>query len=286
MKTQGTLSATFRGLLPFLERHGVGATNIRVQAYLRFLDHFERDDLQVYGETVMPYLRELHEINFALLVYRDNNLALPETVVKAAFAGPALQSGDAQTDRSRNIMVHLRVAIYFMLAGYTVELDQDCDVVATANGFRFLIECKRLYSEKKVRVRFKEARDQLRRRFDAFNDGLQCRGIVWLDPSPIILRQFNYYMAYSKVSALQAARFDLLEFRKQSLQDCWDEADPRVLACVCQMVWPYRASMSGGISTGFTSIVTPMHELAPEDDQRVKVFFDSLFNLEKASALS
>lgn len=282
---QGTLAATFRELLPFLEGHGVGTSNMRVQAYLRFLDHFERDDLQAYGEYVMPYLRELHEINFALRVYRDNKIALPESVVKAAFAGPALQSGDAETDRSRNIMVHLRVAFYFMLAGYAVELDQDCDVVATANGVRFLIECKRLYSEKKACVRFREARDQLSRRFESFSDGIQCRGIVWLDPSPIILREFNYYMAYSSVSALQAARFDLLEFRSNVLEGCWGGADPRVLACVCQMVWPYRASMTGGISTGFTSVVTAMHDLAPEDDQKVKAFFDSLFDLEKASAI-
>lgn len=280
-----TPAAAFRGLLPFLDRHGVGASNIRVQAYLRFLDHLERDDLQAYGETVMPYLRELHEVNFALQIYRDNNIALPESVVKAAFAGPALQSGDAHTDRSRNIMVHLRVAIYFKLAGYAVELDQDCDVVATAKGIRYLIECKRLYSEKKATVRFKEARDQLHRRFESYDDGIQSRGIVWLDPSPIILRQFNYYMAYSNVSALQAARFDLLEFRREVLHNLWEDSDPRVLACVCQMVWPYRASMKGGISTGFTSIITPREDLTPEENTRVEAFFDSLFNLESASAL-
>lgn len=233
----------------------------------------------------MPYLRELHEIVFALSLYRSNNVSLPESVVRAAFAGSALQSGDAETDRSRNIMVHLRVAFYFKLAGYSVELDQDCDVVATGDGVRFLIECKRLYSEKKACTRFREAQVQLGRRFDQYDDGMESRGIVWLDPSPIILQRFNYYMAYSKVSALQAARFDLIEFRNQVLANCSVTGDSRVLAYVCQMVWPYRASMDGGISTGFTSIISPMRQLPPEDDQKVKAFFESLFSLEKATSL-
>lgn len=147
------------------------------------------------------------------------------------------------------------------------------------------MECKRLYSEKKACSRIKEAQNQLGRRFEQYKDGLEPRGIVWLDPSPIILRGFNYYMAYSRVSALQAARFDLIEFRSQVLAACAAPADSRVLAHVCQMVWPYRASMTAAISTGFTSIISPANELGEEDDRRVKQFFDSLFNLEKAASL-
>lgn len=285
MENLSLLAGAFRDLLPYLETHGVGRSNVRIQSYLRFLDDFDRDNLKSYGESVMPYLRELHEIAFALQIYRDNKIQLPEHVLRAAFAGPTLESGDPEKDRSRNIMVHLRVGFYFMLAGYSVELDQECDVVATGQGVRFVIECKRLYSEKKVRTRLLEAQSQLGRRFDQYSDGIECRGIVWLDPSPIILRGFNYYMAYSRASALQAARFDLLEFRTQELSRCQYSVDPRVLAVVCQMVWPYRASMNGGISTGFTSIITPTRQLPPDDDKKVKAFFDSLFDLEKAAAL-
>lgn len=101
---QPTLAGTFRRLLPTLERHGISRANVRVQAYLRFLEHFERDDLASYGEQVMLYLRELHEIVFALQLYVGNNVSLPTHVIGAAFDGPPLQTGDAETDRSRNIM--------------------------------------------------------------------------------------------------------------------------------------------------------------------------------------
>ena len=278
------LRETFQGLMPLLDAYGVDARNVRRQAYLRFLEDWKADRLSSYDQAeVVRLMRELHEVVFVLDTLATNKIAVPNKLIRASFEGHPTPLNDPESDRSRNYILELRVAIYFLRLGYTVLLDQDCDVVAEREGRRFFIECKRLYSENKVHDRTKEAFVQVLRRLASAEKGKQDRAIVWVDPSPIILKYCPFYMAATKVAALQAARYDLLEFQRRYLPRPRLPQDRRVIALILQMVWPSRCSLDQAINTGFTALVTPGHEnLSGTDAIFVRKLFDQLFELDEA----
>lgn len=286
--TYPNLRETFQRSLPILEQHGIGSRNVRRSAYLKFLEDWHADQLHSYDpDDVTQLLRELHEIAFVLETFVTNKLPLPGPLLRAAFEGSPLPFHDPERDKSRNYMLHLHVAIYFLRLGYDVALDRECDVVAGRGKKRFFVECKRLYSERKVCARAKEAYHQVLKRLAAAGNSRRDRGIVWLDPSPIMLRHCQFYMAFTRTGALQAARYDLIEFRRRFIGSCSLPQDKRVAALVLQMVWPSRSGLDAPITTGFTSLVTPGHPRPGFLQQFfLKRFFHQLFALDANSALS
>lgn len=273
---------TFENLLPILDQHGVDARNVRRQTYSKFLDDWKANRLESYEpSSVTQLMREVLEVVFVLDTFTNNSFPIPTRLVQAAFGGGPLTLNDPEADRARNFMLELRVAIYFLRFGFAVLLDQDCDVIAERGGKRFFIECKRLYSENKVQNRVKEAFSQLAKRLNSADPDHDNRGIAWFDPTPIILRYCPFYMAATKLAALQAARVDLLEFQRRNIDLRAAPNDARVIALVFQMVFPSRCSLDESLMTGFTSLVLPGNPSLTDDDERfVTKLFDDLFELD------
>ena len=250
----------FIQLLPLLDEHGIGPQNIRRRAYVKYLEDRKKGRIADYKlEMALLLMREIHEIIFVLDTFVTNNIPIPGRLLRAAFSGHPIQSSDPQGDRSRNYMLHLRAATYFLNIGYAIILDDQCDVVAEKGGKRYFVECKRLYSEKKVMDRVKEAYSQLTRRLDTspLSKRRMTRGIVWVDPSPILLRKCRFYMAATRTGASLAARHDLVEFHKRFIRLESFHTDKRVLALILQMIWASQASMDDSTHTGFTCFATP-----------------------------
>ncbi|EIJ36954.1 hypothetical protein [Thiothrix nivea] len=279
------VKVTFSEIIHFLENHGISKNNIRIREYQRFIKHMDDGDVDQHyeREQIIFLWRELHEVLFVFDTILKNNIPLPSDLIKKSLEGQPLPTGNAEKDKSRNYLLELRASIYFLRLGYQIHMSSDCDIIAENKKDIYFIECKRLYSIKKVDLRITEAYEQLQKRFDDINTKKNKRGIIWADPSPIMLRDVFMYSAFSRGGAQQAVRYDLLEFSKRYITKSSQYTDKRIFSIVLQMVWPSYTGSKDGIVTGFTSFVMPLHKkIGFFNMVRTKSLFDELFKIEEA----
>lgn len=264
-------------LLPFLYSQGISKNNIRLLGYMNFLERFDRKQTND-GTEVARYWREINEVIFVIRKLRLNPKGFPNALIVKCFEGQELVNGTPENDRGRNYMLEARAAIYFLNRGYDISLETECDVVARSKETTYYIECKRLYSESKVRLRRAEAYDQIIKRFSDEDDQKNKRGIIWIDPSAIILKSCLMYVTGSEVAAIAAARADLIYFAEKHLGDIPGQDDTRMLGMVTQMVFPAHIGEKEGVLTGFTNIFSPINRrsLSEERHQEMRKLFENL----------
>lgn len=251
------LIARFHSVVDYLHSIGIDRRNVRIQAYGDFLDALAKDVQPVEPEEAMRLWREVHEMTWVLTVFQKSNATPPVELLRRSFTGPPLETygGDA----GRNFFLELRAAIYFLRAGYTVTLGEDCDVIAMRKKRRVFVECKRLYSEGKTRERIKKCYRQLKTRLESADGGYRNYGVAWIDPSAAMQKHYFVYTAYSDAGARDAARADLVAFWDKWIARAYAGSEKRIFAMVLQMVWPSWIAGAQGIRTGFTSYVVPSH---------------------------
>lgn len=249
---------TFEQVANYLIKHGVKSSNVRIKSYREFLEKISIDN---YVETKVgdasKLWREVHEILLVITTFINHNIHPPSELLIKAFDGRPLD--EYTHDAGRNFFLELRAAIYFLRAGYEVTLDEDCDIIAIRKKRRIFIECKRIYSEKKVRDRIQKCYAQLAKRLSTADKKFSNHAVAWIDPSPAMQKQHFLYTAYSERGVRNAAAADLMEFWKQWVSMHEHDCDTRIFAMVMQVVWPGWVS-GVGVRTGFTSLVVPAHK--------------------------
>ena len=237
---------------------GINRSNIRIQAYQEFIENVSDDQ----GDSIDPIQatrlwREINELVFVLTVFKENNITPPIDLLRRSFDGQPLE--EYKDDSGRNYFLQLRAAIYFLRAGYRIDLNDNCDVIAIRKHDRIFIECKRLYSEKKARERVHKCYQQLKTRLASSNSQYNNLGLAWIDPSPAMQKNNYFYTAYSQAGARQAVQMDLLFFWRHWIANAYTGDERRIFAVVLQMVWPGLVAESKEFITGFTSYVLPGH---------------------------
>jgi len=251
------LRDSLHSVAEFVFSLGVNRSNVRIQAYRKFLDAISDDDSSLDPIISMRLWREIHEFTWVLTVFMDNKFKPPTELLKRSLDGKPLE--EYQDEAGRNFFLQLRAAIYFLRVGYKIELTSDCDVVAIRNRDRIFIECKRLYSEKKARDRVRQCYQQLETRLACADRRYKNLGLAWVDPSPAMQKHYFVYTAYSEAGARHAARTDLSVFSKQWIAGAYEGNEKRIFAMILQMVWPSWVAGTAGVLTGFTSLVIPGH---------------------------
>ena len=250
----GKTVEAFERVTSFLKKTGVRPDNARLLAYREFLRDIKNlEPAKTDTLNATRLWREVHEIIFVIEIFIHNNITPPAELVVRSFNGKPLEEY-SQTE-GRNFFLELRASIYFIAAGYSVMLDQQCDIVATKGKDRIFVECKRLYSEGKARDRVNECHAQLDKRLAEADGTYRNHGLAWIDPSPAMQKHYFVYTAYSELGGRLAARTDLKVFWSDHVNTV-PLHDKRILAVVLQMVWPgWIAGV--GIRTGFTSLIIP-----------------------------
>jgi len=114
-------------------------------------------DLRLY------VLREVHELMWILKGLKKH---LPKGIEKKLIevvGGRDFAALD-QDSSSRNTQFELRIASYFCQAGYSVDMSNLTDVVASHDRTTYFVECKRVTSFDALIKRLKHAKKQLRTR--------------------------------------------------------------------------------------------------------------------------
>lgn len=68
---------------------------------------------------------------------------------------------NAQDGASRNFLFELLIASFFSEKGYAITFNSDTDVLATKDGIKIYVECKKCYSVNKIEKNLKKAHRQL-----------------------------------------------------------------------------------------------------------------------------
>jgi len=173
-------------LIEYLEMKGIRARQTRLGEYESLLQRLLSSNYndKEMEDKLLLVMRELDEWSW---IYRGLMKAEPEgslELLRQAVDGVAFAKDESTNTRPRNTQLELRVASYFLQAGFPVSFSGLSDLVVDVEGFPVFVECKRLNSPKQVDKRAKEAARQLRHRYKSTL--VASYGLVVLDISRII----------------------------------------------------------------------------------------------------
>ena len=164
-------------LRSFLEGRGIQTKNTRLDRYQKYLKLASETGLENFDPRSIFknvtddrfqhgldwYLYVLREVDELMLILKGLKQYVPNGVderLTKIVGGSDFAALDKNTE-SRNIQFELRVASYFCLAGFLVDLTTDTDIIASKGRYHFYIECKRVSNSKQLEENLLKAKQQL-----------------------------------------------------------------------------------------------------------------------------
>lgn len=138
-------------------------------------------DLQLY------VLREAHEIVWILKGLKKHLPKGVEEKLKQVVGGRDFAALDKDSS-SRNTQFELRIASYFCQAGYSVDMSNRTDIVATHDRTTYFVECKRVTSSGALNRRLKEAKKQLKTRLTRYTLIPREFGVIAIDVTKVAFK--------------------------------------------------------------------------------------------------
>lgn len=256
----------------FLESRGLRVAPTRVGQYLkafsrfatangvRALEHHEFDE----------YLFTLREVDELLWVFKGLKTAEPPGALEKlemALGGSSLSREDMDST-ARNYLFELRIASYFLQAGFQVNMAGAPDVTACFDGQTVCIECKRPESPSKLQSRTKEAFRQLQRRF---NEAAPSRvfGLAALDFGRILHPGQGLSIGVTAQYARDGLRAQLVKLDDEYRFARVFRSDARIVSVWLQVPVPVLHLAEAQPATRFSSLHLP---LVPEFGETRRVF--------------
>jgi aspartyl-tRNA(Asn)/glutamyl-tRNA(Gln) amidotransferase subunit B len=167
---------------------------------------------------------------------RDVDPASLNDRLRKAFKGPILPTGeDFNTNEARNTMFELALASFLSSAGFEVKLSKESDVEARIGNLRFVIECKRLLSEKRFEEQLSKASKQLSGFLDRNPDGM---GLIAVDVTKLKNRGEGIYVAANS----KVAKIELGNMLETTLRENWNSLkrvnDKRIIGLLLYLHTP------------------------------------------------
>jgi hypothetical protein len=255
----------------WFETFGLNINRSRIGEYKRFLENFiasealdnDVKDKEQYVKY-FHFLRESQEITWIYQGLRRIESTHFIATFKKSLGGNAFISNDKITDSSRDYQFELRIASYFLMSGFNVDLSGDADIVIRLPNYTVYIECKRLKSKKNFHKRLSEANSQLRNRYISHQDNTKAIGIVVLDVGLMANpeSEFAYFETHREVTEFlhnQVSTFiETANLRKYFVKD------KRTIAVWTHMMCPAITVEPPNVAVRFQSLVKPFVSLHGE----------------------
>jgi hypothetical protein len=258
----------------WLGERGIDASRGRFGAYRNFLRELPLDESWSAGPTLDRFVFVRREVTELLWIYNGLRLFEPPGalgLLQDALGGSATAAEDAQNRHARNVQFELRIAVYFVKAGFQVDMSTPSDVVVSVDQVDVLVECKRLRSHNQVARRMKKAARQLRLGYG--RSGLRRRyGLVALDVSQVIHPRQGLASANSRNDGRDGIRAQLLQFIEEFEIKAPFAADRHLLSIWTQCLTPCVHGSPPEITTRFSSI----HTVMARPGSNAAVVFNSL----------
>ncbi len=241
-------------LIKYLEEKGINAKRSRLGRYTEFYDRYlaEKCSEQEVRDHLLFVMREMDEWSW---IFRGLTVNEPDgflELLKIAIGGPAYAKEETENTRPRNIQLELRVASYFIQAGYEVSFSGIEDLLVKVGRYPVFIECKRVGSEKQIRKRAKEAVKQLQRRYAGARG--PSYGLAVLDVGRIIHPMQGIAMGANEIVARDGLRAQLEKLdRENDTSDIFSK-DRRLIAVWQQVIAPTIHEEEHDIATRFSSL--------------------------------
>lgn len=247
----------FDKLIKWLEELEIRTDIGRISEYKKFINSIrsKQENYLLYLPIIANYNKEILELIWIYKNFFDFEINTKlRNFIKSTLKGAILPNYESsKKDDSRNYLLELRVASYLLKSNFKIDLEQDCDVVASRNNVKLYIECKKIHSISMLQKRVKEAENQLDKRLKNDNSKTAKIGIIWLDLSSIIANELGIYSSYYRHVSRISAIADLEDFAYQYLSFKF-EKNNKITCLIIQNIYCAINTEPKKVYTGFATI--------------------------------
>jgi len=256
----------------WLESRGLRVESTRLHEYITALKAYEvgppvNELPQADLDRYVFMWREADELR---MIFEGLKISEPSgalSLLQKALGGAAL-SRDETSTAPRNFLYELRIASFFLQAGFTVDLSMEADLTVALSTGTLVVECKRIASANKVFVRAKEACSQLTRRIKAVpRHTTRAFGLACLDISRVLHPNQGVTVTPSADYAKAALQYELRKFDRDFDLAGIFRGNKDIIAVWVQLSAPTLTA--DGRRTRFSSLHIP---LAPQAGPRYEAF--------------
>jgi len=258
-----------RAFKTWLEQQGLRAAPTRLTRYVKTLDRLAERGGPEHGDYD-EYIFTLREADEMIWVHHGLLKAIPPgalALLEKSIGGEAFAREDKRS-AARNALFELRIASYFLQAGFSIDLSGPADIAIELPSARVYVECKRIESRKKVPARANEAFKQLRRHLSGMKRW-SSYGLAVLDVGQIIHPGQGMSMGVTRGHLRDGLRQELLGFANEFSISEFFMKERRILSVWLQAMVPSIHLTEHEVATRFSSIHLP---LVGERGPRAKVF--------------
>lgn len=243
-----------RELIEYLEGKGISAQKSRLGRYADFYSRYlaRQCSSQEVRDHLLFVMREMDEWCWIFRGLKANEPPGFLDLLKDAIGGPLYAREEGENTRSRNVQLELRVASYFLQAGYEVSFAGVEDLLVTVDRYPVFIECKRIASKKQIQKRAKEIVRQLQRRYASAR--VPSYGLAVLDVSRVIHPLQGIASGVNEMVARDGIRAQLGQLDKEVDTSEIFSRDKRLIAVWQQAIVPTVHEAEHGIATRFSSL--------------------------------
>jgi len=199
-----------REFVSLVESLGINVSGTRIaryQSYYEALVEGTDDEERIFQgisgrrfdnplDTQLYVLREVHEIMWILRGLKKHLPKGVEEKLNQVVGGRDFAALDKDSS-SRNAQFELRIASYFCQAGYSVDMSNLTDIVATHDRTTYFVECKRVTSLGALIKRLKHARKQLRNRLTRSTLESRNFGVIAIDVTKIAFKHNGITLGFT-----------------------------------------------------------------------------------------
>lgn len=248
----------------WVEERGLHVASTRLGRYIKAyqqLSTFTGWPEDLSDESREKFLFVMREAQELCWIYKGLKCAEPPgtlEILKKVLGGAELSRNDNPKAGARNFQFELRIASYFLQAGYEVDLSQQSDLVVQLPEYTLYVECKRLSSPKKVKQRAQEALTQLRHRFLENRRSSKCFGLAVFDVSKILYPGQGISIFPGSLVAREHILELLNDFNDTHSLELIFRQEKNILAVWLQVLTPVIQFTGPKVATRFSSLYLPL----------------------------
>jgi hypothetical protein len=255
-----------------LESRGLRVAPTRVGQYVKAFSRFSRGTggRPIEHHEFDEYLFVLREVDELLWVFKGLQKAEPPGALdklEKALGGRMLSREDANST-ARNYLFELRIASYFLQAGFIVDMAAGSDLAVRFDDTTVYVECKRPESIGKLQARARDAYRQLHRRLGEGSTA-EVFGLAAMDVGRILHPGQGLSLGVTAEHARVGLRAQLVKLDDEHQFRRTFRRDERILSVWLQMLVPVLHVAEAQPATRFSSLHLP---LVPEFGKRRRVF--------------
>ena len=139
--------------------------------------------------------------------YRSNNIVLHRGLMRKICSGHLAAPNETKISQDRDFFLEIKVARYFLAAGFEIDLTGDVDLLAKKFNAEIYVECKRLWSEGNAEKQIKKARKQIENRLRSAPK--KSAGWIYVDASHLINEGKIPYPCRNPLAPIHAMQMEL-----------------------------------------------------------------------------